>query len=408
MKQQNARWPNVRKWALGAVASAIALTAYFLLPGPESGEALAAMQPEPMSSRPPTMVELTPAREMDFAETLVSDGSIAARNYSLVSPRIGGIVDAIAVREGDTVERDKTELFRVDNEKLRQSVEHAEQALIIARSTLDEKKAKLIKATADRQQAEKDFARTRELYNEKVVTLSQFEVDETKVIQMRAEEKVADNAVILAGQNVTLAEITLKMQVKDLRDSIVFAPISGIVSARYAEPGEMGSPGKTVVRIDDTKSLKAVAYLPGHFYPRIHTESSMAEVRVLDRLIGTFPVTYKSPAIDAALRTFEIWINVEGDDDYAVPGAQCSISVILRRSQGIGVVRDAVQLRDGKQWIFIPDNGVAKMVEVKTGLDAGGWVELLDAPVKAGDPVITQGQFLLNDGYPVRERTVGK
>lgn len=355
-------------------------------------------------SRPPTIVLLTESRDMKFNESISSDGTIKARYYSLVSPRINGIIDDIYVREGHAVKHNETKLFQVDSEKLQQAVDHSEQSLVIAKSTLDEKKASLVKAKADLRQAEKDFVRTKSLYEQKVVPLSEYEIDETKVIQLKAQLKVAETNVTLAEQNVTLADISLAMAKKDLRDSVMHSPIDGIVSARYSEPGEMGSTGKAILRIDDTKQLKAVAYLPGQFYPRIATGASIAEVSVLGKRIGDFPVTYKSPAIDSALRTFEIWADIPGDGAYAVPGAQCVIRVILRESQGVGVPRDAIQYRDSKYWIFIPDAGAAKMVEVTPGLETDGWTELLDSPIKAGDKVITQGQFLLEDGFPIRER----
>lgn len=390
--------------AVGALAAA-AILAAAALSWHWGEEALAEAAPD-VRTRAPTIVQLTAAREMDFSESITSDGTIRARFYSLVSPRIGGVIDDIQVREGDAVRQNETRLFAIDNEKLRQAVEHARQSLIIAESTLDEKKASLVKARADRVQAEKDFARSKSLYLEKVVPLSEYEVSETKVIQLEAQEKVAETNVTLADQSATLAEISLAMAEKDLRDSIMFSPINGVVSARHAEPGEMGSPGQAILRIDDTERLKAVAYLPGQFYPRIGTRTSVAAVTVLGKKIGDFPITYKAPAIDAALRTFEIWADVPGDGAYAVPGAQCVIDVVLRRSRGVGVPRDAVQSRDGKLWIFVPRDGAAHMVEVETGMETGGWIELPDSPIKPGDKVVTQGQFLLNEGYPIRERAI--
>ncbi len=354
--------------------------------------------------RPPTMVQLTAVKEMDFNESIAADGSIKARFYSLVSPKIKWIIEDIFVREGDPVKAGETRLFQLDDEKLLQAVAHAKQALVIARSTLQERKATYDKAEADLSQAEKDFARTKSLYEQKVVPLNEYEAAETKVRQLDALLAVSSTGITLAEQNVTLAEISLAMAEKDVRDSVMYAPIDGVVSGRFSEPGEMGDPGKTIVRIDDTRNLKAVAYLPGQFYPRIRPGKSMAEVTVLDRKIGEFPVSYKAPAIDAALRTFEIWADLPGDGEYAVPGAQCVIRIILKETRGVGVPRDAVQFRAGKYWVFVPEGDVAKMVEVRTGLDTAGWLELVDSPLKPGDRVITQGQFLLEDGYPIRER----
>ncbi|MCD7897709.1 MAG: efflux RND transporter periplasmic adaptor subunit, partial [Planctomycetaceae bacterium] len=308
---------------VAAAVGIILVAAILLLPDSGRGEAAVSAPP----SRPPVMVRLTEAREMDFYEAITSDGSIKTRFSSLVAPRISGVIDDIHVREGDIVQAGKTRLFQVDNEKLLQALDHSRQSLVIARSSLDEKKASREKAVADVEQAEKDFARTKSLYEEKVMTLSQYEADETKVKQLRALLAVSDTNVTLAEQNVTLAEISLAMAEKDYRDSVMYAPIEGVVSGRFAEPGEMGSPGNAILQIDDTKNLKATAYLPGQYYPRILPGKSVMRVSVLDRVIGEFPVAYRAPGIDSALRTFVIWAEIPGAGAYAVPGAQCVLTV---------------------------------------------------------------------------------
>lgn len=393
-----------RWWKVIAGAAVLAIVALVVIDGNRQ-EVSAGGAPE-AQRRPATMVQLTQAVERDFAESVSSDGTIKARFYSLVSPKLAGTIDDIFVREGDPVQANKTNLFQTDSIKLKQSVDLAQQEFVIATSTLDERQANLVKARADLRQAEKDFARTKSLYEQKVVPLAEYEVDETKVIQLEAQLKVAETQLILAQQNVTLAEISKAMAERDFRDSLIAAPITGVVSARTAEPGEMGMPGNPIIRIDDTERLKAVAYLPGQFYPRVRVGSSVMELTVLNKKIGEFPITYKAPAIDSALRTFEIWADVPGDGAYVVPGAQCVIKIILRTSHGIGVPRDAVQLRDNRHWVFVPDGDVAKMVEVTPGLDTDGWTELVESPIEAGSPVITQGQFLLDEGYPIRERPV--
>ena len=391
-----------RVFAIGAALVIAALLAVMAIRGDTSKAAEAVAPSAP--ARPATIVQFTPAKEMAFSEFIASDGTIKARFSALVSPKVKGTIDDICVREGDEVKRGETKLFQVDNEKLRQSVEHAKQSLVIARSTLDERKANLDKADADLAQAGKDFARAKSLYEQKVVPLSEYEIGETKVAQLKALRRVCETNLTLAEQAVTLSKISLDMAERDLRDSVALSPIDGVVSSRSAEPGEMGSTDKSILKIDDVKQLKALAYLPGQFYPSIRTGSSIAQVSVLGKKIGDFPITYKAPAIDSALRTFEIWADIPGDGAYAVPGAQCVIRVVLKDERGVGVPRDAIQFRDNKTWVFVPDGDVAKMVEVKSGLETNGWTELVDSPLKPGDRVVTQGQFLLENGHPIRER----
>lgn len=392
------------KTILGAAGGIVLLLLVAVVLGGGGPPDAAAAPMGETASRPPVLVQYAQARKLAFFDSISADGELKSRYYALVSPRISGVIDDIYVREGDRAEQGKTVLFQIENEKLSQAVDHARQSLVIARSTVDEKQASLAKVQADHAKAEKDCARNRFLYEKKVVSLSELEVHETKLMQLEAEMKVAETNLVLARQNISLAEITLKMSEKDLRDSIMYAPIDGFVSERHSEPGEMGTPGNSIVRIDGTHHLKAVAYLPGQYFPRIDIGDSIAAVQVHGKKIDDFPISYKAPGIDSSLRTFEIWADVPGDGRHAVFGAQCVITVILRETKGIGVPRDAVQYRDGRYWVFVPDGKVAKMIEIKPGLETDGWTELLDSPLGEGGRVIVEGQFLLEDGHPIRER----
>ena len=370
------------------------------------GDAAETQEAAAANGRQATPVVFTEARELDFVEAVSSDGDIRTRYHALVSPKIGGVIDTILVREGDQVEAGKTILFQIDNEKLRQAVELNAQALVIAESSLDERQANLDNAEAELAQVEKDFARIHRLFQENVVTLSDFEREETRLRQRGALSRLAAVQVTLAEQSVIKAKISLDMAKSELAESIAHAPVSGVVSGRFAEPGEMGSTGKAIIRINDVQQLKAVAFLPGQFFPRITPGSTIAHIQVLDREIGAYPVSYKAPIIDSALRTFEVWVDIPGDGVYAVPGALSAVRVILNQEGGVGVPRGAIQHRDGKSWIFVPNGNSARMIEVKAGMETDGWIQLVDSPVKAGDRIITQGQFLLNDGSLIRERSL--
>lgn len=393
-----------RKVIFGIVFIIVLLVSIIALRRAGGQDAAKTASATPEAGREPILVRLGEVRELTFRDSVSADGELKSRFYAVVSPRVGGIIDDIYVREGDRVEQGVTRLFQIENEKLRQAVDHARQSLAIARSTLEEKKAVMTKAEADLAQAQKDYARNSSLYERKVIPLAEFETFETRVLQLKAELNVAAANLTLAEQNITLAGITLQMAEKDLRDSVMHAPMDGVVSNRYAEPGEMGAPGASVLRIHGTDKLKAVAYLPGEFFPRIDAAESVVSVQANGRKIGDFPIAYKAPGIDASLRTFEIWVDVPGDARYAVFGAQCVLTVVLREAQNIGVPRSALQFRDGRHWVFVPHDNVAKRIEVTPGLEENGWTELLDSPLKIGDRVIVDGQFLLDDGYPIRER----
>jgi len=77
------------------------------------------------------------------------------------------------------------------------------------------------------------------------------------------------------------------------------------------------------------------------------------------------------------------------------------VSLILGRRQGLGVPKQAVQQRSGKNIVFIVEDNKAKAVAVELGWETEGWQEIR-AGMSAVAPVITSGQSLVDDGTPVR------
>ena len=82
-------------------------------------------------------------------------------------------------------------------------------------------------------------------------------------------------------------------------------------------------------------------------------------------------------------------------------GALAEISVLYEKRSGLAIPRTAVQTRDGKSIIFVVEDDKAKMTPVSTGLETDGWLEVRDSSVAPGQRVVSEGQFMLDDGTPV-------
>jgi RND family efflux transporter MFP subunit len=358
-------------------------------------------RPAAVKRAPAVPVAVTEARRRPFEESVRAHGVLKARNFALVSPRIHGVIEKVFVREGDEVIAGKTPLFQTDSLKLQQAVEVARQNLNVSRCTRVEKEANAESVDADAAKAELDFERGRKLYEDKAISLDAFEVRQTAAQKMRAMRKHAQSFVTLALAEEKKSETTLSMAEKDLRDSLVLAPISGRVSRRMAEPGEMGTPGAPILRIDDVTTLEASAYLPSQYYGRVEPGRTPARVGTGDTARARVGVTYRSPTIDQALRTFEIKCAVDGNSDWAVPGALIEVAALLTEREALGVPVEAVLTRAGKKVVFVPDNDTARVRALRTGLETDGWIEIEGAGLAPGVPVIVKGQFLLNDGAAI-------
>lgn len=82
------------------------------------------------------------------------------------------------------------------------------------------------------------------------------------------------------------------------------------------------------------------------------------------------------------------------------------MEVLLEKREGPGVPREALTARTGGRVVFVRDGDRARLVEVSTGLETDGWVEITGGDLAPGAEVVTAGNDLLRDGDPVT--VVGK
>lgn len=349
--------------------------------------------------RPPVVPAAIALRE--FAERLTVQGNVESKNVAQVNPRIPGTIDEIYVELGDTVEANKTRLFQTDSLKLTKAVEISRQDVAVARLGAREAEANLERIQADFDKAEIDYHRFKRLHEQNAVTLDVFERQESRYKQTAAGLKHAHTLVEHAAEKGRQAELALQIAEKNLSDSLVYAPISGRISHRFREPGEMGDSGRPVVRIAGMDPLEISAFLPAQHYPFVAAGESQVRIRVNGIDLGMQTVTYKSPTIESTLRAFQIKCLIAGPPEGVAPGAMANIDVVLQRRQALGVPAASVVTRKDQQVVFLLDGGRAIMVPVETGLSTDGWTEVRGDGIAEGAQVVRMGQFQLSDGMLV-------
>lgn len=336
----------------------------------------------------------------DFERRLTVQGTLEAKNYANVASRAEGNLDAIWVDEGDPVVAGKTALFQIDPVSRENSLTIAKQNLAVAEASLKVAEASARKTEAEARKSTLDFDRYERLHKDGKVSDNEYESAEVAHAQAKAGIAVAKAQVDLAERQVKQAEAALSIAEKSLADTQILAPISGVVSARQAEPGEQMAIGKVVLRIDDLSVVEAAAFLPAQYYPEVVPGQTTFRLGVGGREAGTHAVTYRSPTIDTTLRTFEIKGHVTSADELVVPGQMADLTLVFETRQGLGVPSAAILVRAGKSVVFVVQDGQAAAKEVQTGFQNDAWTEILSG-LDAGETIVTEGQTQLRDGMAV-------
>jgi len=161
------------------------------------------------------------------ASILDASGYVVARRQATVSAKITGKVVAVAIEEGQRVERGEV-IARLDDT-------NAQAAVAQARAELEQSKANLIASEVALANAGPTFQRNEMQFTRAVISAQSFDTAKTAFDTARTSRDVAASAVEVALARLALAQ-------RNLDDTVVRAPFTGIVTVKAAQEGEMVSP----------------------------------------------------------------------------------------------------------------------------------------------------------------------
>ena len=182
----------------------------------------------------------------------------------------------------------------------------------------------------------------------------------------------------------------------------VMAPFDGVVTKKWADVGDLASPGKALVDIEDPSALQLEADVPEAIATAVHPDAQLT-VR-LDSLNRELTGTVKemAPVADPTTRTFRVRLALPQTAGL-MSGQFARLLVPVGESSAVRVPASAVVLRGQLEIVFVVTNQRAQMHLVKTGKRLGDELEIL-AGLDAGDSVVIDGAGLLTDGQPVVEK----
>ncbi len=254
---------------------------------------------------------------------------------------------------------------------------------LLAQIDAKETQARLDQATAVRDQAKKDLDRTEKLLAQNVIT--QAEMDAVQSRYRVAEATVREGETLLSYTRV-------------------LAPFDGLVTAKRADVGDMASPGRALLDIEDPNALRLEADVPEALIDRIHLNDRLP-VRVPaagpDPIQGV--VSEIMPAADPASRTFRAKLDLPPARGLR-SGLFGRVAVPVAEVKAVRVPAAAVLLRGQMEIAFVAQDGRARMRLVKTGKRLGDEVEVVSG-LNVGESLVVDGGARLLDSQPVTERS---
>lgn len=354
-----------------------------------------------IASRKTIPVKMADVVQRQFFQSLEVHGTLESETFAMVPAQIGGTVDHFFSDEGRTVTAGDP-LCKLDDEKPARNLDASRQNMIVAREALNVSRAQLSKALADFNKAQKDFQRYETLLRDEAISETEFEQMENIMISARAGYAMANAQVELSDAQYKQAKAAFGIATRSYEDTIIKAPIDGVISRSLYEQGEMTEVGKPVFRIDDPSVLELSVFVPENYYSRVIPGQTTIQLEAAGKDLGMHQVSYRSPTVDTTLRTFEMKCRIENPPDSVVAGLLCKATILLDSRTGPGVPETAIIKRADSRVMFSVENGEAREIPVETGYKTDGYIELISDFDASVEQVVVNGQALLNHGSAVR------
>ena len=358
--------------------------------------AIAQEQPAPPAQNLPAII-VTAAESRELVDKVVSTGTLRAEEEVQIQPQVEGLqIQSLNADVGDTVQADAVVAkLSEDTLLLQRSQFLANRAK--AEAALAQYQAQLVEAEASLNDARRQFDRATRLVSSGSVSTSQKEQAETALASATARVETARQAITVAEADIKVVDTQIADTDLRLARTEIKSPVTGTISVRNARIGAIasgaGQPLFTVIR---DGQIELVADVPENDILRLQ-EGQKASVAIAGRtepLTGSIRLV--SPVVDPVTRLGSVHIAVD-DDAAARAGMYGSASIIVSEAQGVALPLSAITTEGGKTTVRKVADGTVQMVEIKTGIQDGAFIQVTDG-LNEGDKVVAKAGVFVRDG----------
>jgi HlyD family secretion protein len=306
-----------------------------------------------------------------------------------VSSKIAGRISELLVDQGDNVLEGQV-LVRLDDSELKQQVEIARSALAATDASLDRAEAEAVSTQAVLNQVKVDHRRIQQLYTSRSISSTELERSAQSLKVAEANHNKSKAAVMEAKKKLIQARNTLDYHQARLGDTVIKAPVSGLIVRRDREPGDIVVPGTPIFLLISTSELWISAWVDETEMNKLAPGQS---ARVVFRSEPNRPYRGKVARLgrETDRETRQFIVDVEPDrlpGNWAV-GQRAEVFVqTAHKRDAVLLPSNTILIKDGEKGVLVEDKGRAVWRPVKIGLRGKEEVEAVEG-LEPEETVIT-------------------
>lgn len=321
--------------------------------------------------------DITQAKAGELRQLMPLTGSLRAVNQASVKAKVSGELREVLVREGEAVKAGQI-LIKMDTSDYQSRVDQAAGALQAARGQLE-----IATKTRDNNKA---------LLDKGFISKTAFEN--------------AESQFSIARANVESARGALDVAQKALADTVIRAPITGLVSARSVQPGEKVSPDNRLLDVVDLRQMEMEAAVPATdiMHVALGQEVQVKVDGMPQRLTGK--VVRINPATQAGSRSIMVYIQIGNPEGTLRVGMFGEAQLTISKKSGVLTVpASAVQTNGGNTFVYAIENGTLVQKPVAIGMrgdDGTGSAAEITNGLENGAQIIKTNLGSLRTGTQVK------
>jgi len=310
---------------------------------------------------------LTPQTETKTV-TLPYIATVKNDNEVMINTKFAGKIKFIK-NLGEEVKKGEV-VAEIDSSDLRAKLKEVDSQLNSVKNKISAERINLNNLLAS-------HARTKQLLEVKMASIEQYQNEESKIASLKAQIKADTNSLKALSANK-------ESVLNNLSYTTITSPISGVVSAKMFNKGDVAFMGKPILKITPKNGSYLFITLPKEYKQVLYKGKTYA----LTPLNSTFN----------SLKTFKADVN----DPSLINGEKVNIDVVVYNGQGVFLPYDAILTINGKNYVFVLNGDKTEIQEVK--IKAQGEKHVLIEQNITQPVVIAKPDILLRikAGYPVK------
>jgi len=284
--------------------------------------------------------DLMTVQPRNLLQTLTASGSLRAISQVSVKARVAGEVREVLAREGEPVRVGQV-LVRMDESDYRARLAQSEGALVAARGQLDI--------------ASKARDNNRVLVERGFISKNAYDT--------------ASSQYDIARANVDSARGALEVARKALADTVIRAPIAGLVASRSVQPGEKIAADNRLLDVVDLSRMEMEVAVPTSDILGIAPGQEVT-VRI-EGLARPLPakVVRINPAAQAGSRSIMAYLEIDNPQNLLRAGMFGEARLTLSRKAGVlAVPQSALQGNGDQATVYAIENGRLSRKPVRPGM----------------------------------------